>query len=194
LGVISEMNNLKGYFWQGEKIKLRPTQYSDWEVWKEDSTDSEGIQLMEWGIQLPVNDVDVKEMSEKYDNFRDGFRKMFAIETIKDQQLAGIVNLNSIDHKNGTFSFGIGINRGFRDNGYATEAVRIILKYGFYELRLQKCNSSCIDINEASIRFHKKLGFKEEGDRRRVIFMNGRHYDNKLFGITREEFEEKNIF
>jgi hypothetical protein len=30
----------------------------------------------------------------------------------------------------------------------------------------------------------------EEGKRRRQIFFNGRYYDEILFGLTREEFDE----
>ncbi|MFD0716830.1 GNAT family N-acetyltransferase [Paenibacillus sp. GCM10027626] len=178
------------YFWQGTKIRLRATQRSDWEQWKLESTDSEAIRLMEWGIELPKNDIDVAETSDRFDNFKDNFRKMFAIETLSNNQLVGFINLNSLDHKNGVFSFGLGVNRGYRNNGYATEATRIIMRYGFYELRMQKCNSSCVEINEASLKFHRNLGFIEEGRRRRIIYMDGKFYDNILLGVTREEFDE----
>jgi RimJ/RimL family protein N-acetyltransferase len=60
----------------------------------------------------------------------------------------------------------------------------------FNEMRFQKCNSGCIDINETSIALHKALGFREEGRQRRSIYTNGRYYDNVLFGLTREEFDE----
>ncbi|MBP1904480.1 RimJ/RimL family protein N-acetyltransferase [Paenibacillus turicensis] len=115
---------------------------------------------------------------------------MFAIETLVNNQLVGFINLNSIDHKNGVFSFGLGVNKEHRNNGYATEATRIVMRYGFYELRMQKCNSSCVEINDASLKFHKNLGFIEEGRRRKIIYMNGKYYDNILLGITREEFDE----
>ena len=178
------------YFWQGTKIRLRATQRSDWEQWKLESTDSEAIRLMESGIELPKNDIDVAETSDMFDNFKDNFRKMFAIETVSNNQFVGFINLNSLDHKNGVFSFGLGVNRGYRNNGYATEATRIIMRYGFYELRMQKCNSSCVEINEASLKFHRNLGFIEEGRRRRIIYMDGKLYDNILLGVTREEFDE----
>lgn len=64
------------------KIRLRATQRSDWEQWKLESTDSETIRQMEWGIELPKNDIDVAEISDKYDNFKDNYRKMFAIERL----------------------------------------------------------------------------------------------------------------
>ena len=51
------------------------------------------------------------------------------------------------------------------------------------------CNSACLHTNEASIRLHKKLGFLEEGRRRRQVFFNGEYHDEILFGMTREEFD-----
>jgi RimJ/RimL family protein N-acetyltransferase len=43
--------------------------------------------------------------------------------------------------------------------------------------------------NEASIRLHHALGFKDEGRRRDTIFYNGRYNDELLFGLTRDEFD-----
>lgn len=71
----------------------------------------------------------------------------------------------------------------------AEDAVRILLRYGFWERRYQKCNSACVDTNEASIRLHEKLGFSEEGRRRRHWFLDGEYRDDVLFGLTREEFD-----
>jgi len=64
-----------------------------------------------------------------------------------------------------------------------------LLRYGFWEQRFQKCNSACADSNDASIRLHQKLGFVEEGRRRRQLFFNGRYHDDILFGMTRQEFD-----
>lgn len=43
--------------------------------------------------------------------------------------------------------------------------------------------------NPASIRLHQKLGFVEEGRRRRQWFYNGEFHDEILWGMTREEYE-----
>ena len=113
----------------------------------------------------------------------------FSIETLVGE-LVGNTLIHSKDHKNGTFSFGIKIFRPYRKKGYAEEAIRIILRYAFYELRYQKANSGCLEINQASIGLHQKVGFIEEGKRRRNIYTNGQYYTSILFGLTREEFEE----
>ena len=43
--------------------------------------------------------------------------------------------------------------------------------------------------NERSPRFHEKLGCTYEGRLRRMVFTNGRHYDEIYFGMTAEEFD-----
>jgi RimJ/RimL family protein N-acetyltransferase len=97
--------------------------------------------------------------------------------------------LHGRDEKNGKFSFGISVAREYRRNGYSEEAVRILLRYGFHERRYHKCDSACAVGNEASIRLHTKLGFIEEGRRRRQWYYNGEYHDDVLFGLTREEFD-----
>jgi len=112
----------------------------------------------------------------------------FAIETLDGDYLGGLF-LHSRDEKNGKFSFGVVVDSSYRRHGYAEDAVRILLRYGFWERRYQKCDSSCAHTNDASIRLHRKLGFQEEGRRRRQWFYNGEYYDELLFGLTREEFD-----
>ena len=113
---------------------------------------------------------------------------LFAIENQPGEHVGGI-SFHSRHRKNGTFGFGVNVQREHRRKGYAENAVRILLKYAFLERRYQKCNSACVAINEASIQLHRKLGFVEEGRRRRHMFFNGQYHDDVLFGMTREEFE-----
>lgn len=178
------------YFWQGEKIRLRGIHISDWEEWLDDFEDSNAIRLLNWGIELPKSPEVAKAVFSEWADFKNtSNRIMFSIETF-DGNLVGGINIHSKDEKNGTFSFGIRINRNHRNKGYGSEALRILLRYGFYELRFQKCNSGCVDINEGSIKLHKSVGFIEEGRQRRTIYMNGQYHDHILFGLTREEFDE----
>jgi len=75
-----------------------------------------------------------------------------------------------------------------RRQGYASEAIRIVLRYYFFERRYQKANVSIFEFNEGSVVLHQKLGFQPEGRLRRTVFSNGRFWDELLFGITIEEF------
>jgi RimJ/RimL family protein N-acetyltransferase len=95
-----------------------------------------------------------------------------------------------MDRKNGTCSFGIRGAPQFQGKGYGTEALRILLRDTFRELRFQKVNSGCGDGNTGSIRLHKAVGFVEESLRRRCIYTNGNYYDHLLSGLTREEYDQ----
>jgi RimJ/RimL family protein N-acetyltransferase len=178
------------YFWQGEKTRLRPWQLEDAELRFVTSLDSPTLALHEDGIILPSSVELQKERLEKIAGFKDESMLRFAMDTLEGVTV-GWVSLHSRDPKNGTFGFGIAVYRDYRGHGYAVDAVRILLKYGFWEQRYQKCNSVCLHTNEASIRMHEKLGFIEEGRIRRNCFYNGQYHDDVLFGMTREEFDER---
>ncbi len=179
------------YFWQGEKVRLRPLRIEDAEQRFIDSLDSPSRQVLQYRIELPTS-VELERSSlEKYAGCKDADGViLFAIENVEGLSVGGI-SLHSRDEKNGLFGFGIVISLDHRRKGYAEEAARILLKYGFWERRYQKCNSACVHTNDESIALHKKLGFIEEGRRRRGLFLNGKYYDDILFGMTREEFDAK---
>jgi RimJ/RimL family protein N-acetyltransferase len=126
---------------------------------------------------------------EKTAGFQDESMLRFAMENL-DGVTVGWITMHSRDQKNGTFGFGVAVYRDYRGHGYAVDAARIVLKYGFWEQRYQKCNSMCLHTNQASIRLHEKLGFITEGRIRRTCFHNGTYLDDVLFGMTGEEFDE----
>ncbi len=177
------------YFWQGKLVRLRGLGEEDAELAFNDRLDSTARQLLQGGIELPTSIEHMREAITKYSDCRDVDGLVLFSIIDPSSQRAGVLSLHSRDLKNGTFSFGVSISRPYRGKGYAEDAVRLLLKYCFWEQRYQKCNSACLKNNPASIRMHEKLGFIPEGCRRRACFMNGQYYDEILFGLTREEFD-----
>lgn len=179
------------YFWQGEKARLRPLRAEDAEQHFINGLDSPARQVLQLGIELPTSVELLKGSLEKYFGCKDaGGIILFVIESLEGKNVGGL-SLHSRDEKNGTFSFGVVISRAYWGQGYATDAVRLLLRYGFWERRYQKCDSACVHTNAGSIKLHRKLGFVEEGRRRRQTFFNGEYYDTILFGLTREEFDSE---
>jgi RimJ/RimL family protein N-acetyltransferase len=177
------------YFWQNEKTRLRPWRLEDAEMRYNATFDSPMYAMAEDGIMLPSSLERQKEWLEKAVGFKDTGALQFAVDTL-DGVTVGWVNLHSLDQKNGKFGFGVMVYHGYRGNGYAFDAVRTVLKYGFWEQRYQKCNSTCLHTNTASVRLHQKLDFMQEGRIRRVCFTGGIYLDDLHFGMTREEFDE----
>ena len=169
------------YFWQGEKVRLRPLRIEDAEQSFVSSLDSPSRQFLQLGVELPTSVELQRTTLDKYVGCKDVDGVIvFAIENLAGDHVGGI-SLHSRDEKNGLFSFGIVIDRRHRGQGYAEDAVRILLRYGFWERRYQKCNSACSHTNKASIRLHKKPGFLEEGRQRRQVFFKGEYHDDVLF-------------
>lgn len=87
---------------------------------------------------------------ESFIDFKTGTgRIMFTIENLNGENVGG-VNLNSIDERNGTFSIGMQIDRDHRGKGYGTAAMRIVLRYAFFERRLNKYYGHVLEGNIAS--------------------------------------------
>jgi RimJ/RimL family protein N-acetyltransferase len=181
--------DIASYFWQGKLVRLSGMGEEDVQPAFDAQFDSPARQLLQGGIELPGSIEQMRETIAKRGDCRDvDGMILFSILDAADQRVGGL-SFHSRDMKNGVFSFGVSIAMPHRGKGYAEDAVRLLLKYCFWEQRYQKCNSACLHTNQASIRLHEKLGFIQEGCRRRACFMNGQYYDEILFGITREEFD-----
>lgn len=179
-----------GSFWRGGRIRLRALSKADAIHWLAFDDDSEAIRTLNLGISLPRSADQAAEWVERFADFRNADEAMiFTIET-HDGDYVGSLNL-SVDRRHGTFSTGTRLSLEHRGQGYALEAKRIVLRYAFDELRLQKYNLRCLETNAAVIRHTALLGCQLEGRIRRNVFTDGRFYDELLFGLTREEFEAK---
>ena len=157
------------------------------------SLDSGARQVFNLGMELPTTVELQKAYLEKVSGCQQVNNMIvFAIENFENE-LAGVLTMNSIDERHGKFSFGILVDRQFRQRGYAEDAVRIVMNYGFRERRFQKCDSACAGDNIASIRLHQTLGFIEEGRRRRQWFYDGQFHDDILWGMTLEEYNVNSV-
>lgn len=118
----------------------------------------------------------------------DKSRLVLAIEDEEGNHI-GNIGLHDIDLRNGTTTIGIVIGeKDMWGKGYGPEAMRLLLRYAFGDLRLYRVGSFVFDENLPSIRCHEKCNFVREGVRRGVLFRCGKHHDAILFGILRDEF------
>ncbi|WP_242698538.1 GNAT family N-acetyltransferase [Bacillus sp. SD088] len=179
------------YFWQDGEVRLRAIQPEDWEAHYINRFDTPGRRLLECAVELPPTIAEAQKFTEGNLDFSStNGRIMFTIENLKGDNVGGI-NLNSIDERNGTFSIGIVIDKDNRGKGYGTRAMKILLRYAFLERRLNKFNDAVLEGNEGSTKMMRKLGCVQEGVRRKVIYTNGQYLDMILFGLTKDEFINK---
>lgn len=116
----------------------------------------------------------------------------FAIVTLDGDKMIGTVSLEKIEMQNQKAILGIFIGEAdSRNNGYGTEAIKLILEYGFHYLNLQNIQLSVYECNERARACYQKCGFKEMGRRRKANFINGKFYDTIYMDILREEFDQE---
>jgi [ribosomal protein S5]-alanine N-acetyltransferase len=109
------------------------------------------------------------------------------IRTRAGGTLVGGVGLNMEEqHQRAELGYWIGVP--FWGHGYATEASRAMMRYGFGDLRLNRIFAQHFGNNPASGRVLTKLGMKYEGCQRQHICKWGEFLDLELFGISRQEW------
>jgi ribosomal-protein-alanine N-acetyltransferase len=120
------------------------------------------------------------------DIFKQGKGVYFAIELRENQRLCGAISLR-IDIGNINAELGYWIGTPYWGNGYATEAAKAILRYGFEELNLNRIYASHFATNPASGRVLQKVGMRYEGCSRQHIFKWGKFEDLEMYGILKGE-------
>jgi RimJ/RimL family protein N-acetyltransferase len=176
-----------GSIWQGERVRLRAIEPSDWEVffaWNQDDEQARGVSK----IPFPQSAEAVRQWAQQEATRKpegDAFR--FVIEN-EAGEVVGDLTTHNCDARVGSFSYGITIRREHRRCGYAFEAISLVLRYYFQELRYQKATVTVYSFNEASAHLHESLGFQLEGRIRRTVFTDGEHFDELVYGLTAEEF------
>ena len=106
--------------------------------------------------------------------------------------LIGHISLHDIDHMHRHAFMGVVIGEDeHRGRGYGTEAVRLILDYGFNTLNLHNIMLSVHADNPAGIACYKKAGFREAGQRREWAYKNGEYIDVIYMDILAREFQKE---
>jgi RimJ/RimL family protein N-acetyltransferase len=73
--------------------------------------------------------------------------------------------------------------------GYATEAAREMLRFGFGELELHRIEATCDVLNAASARVLEKIGMQREGLLREHMWLRDRWRSSYLYSILADEWE-----
>ena len=174
--------------WRGKLVRLRAVEPGDWEThaaWNQDSVMSRQLDH----VWFPTSSARARAWAEEAarrtaedDTFD------FEIEALSDGALVGAIGTHHCDRRVGSFSYGVATRAEWQRRGYASEAMLLVARYYFQELRYQKMNGWVYSFNTASLEMHDKLGFVREGTLRRMVYTGGRRHDIVAFGLTAEEF------
>jgi RimJ/RimL family protein N-acetyltransferase len=108
---------------------------------------------------------------------------------LNDRTVIGDVALQDIDWYHKSCSVGIGIQKlHYHGKGYGTQAIALILKYGFCFLGLERITANTLECNVGAQKALERCGFRLEGRLRKEEYVNGKKMDKLCYGILKEEY------
>jgi RimJ/RimL family protein N-acetyltransferase len=112
----------------------------------------------------------------------------FALRLAPTRQLIGCVGLRDIElqHRQAELGFWIGVEWWGR--GYAREAARVALRFGFETLDLNRICAHHMTRNPASGRVLQAIGMQREGVLRQRVQKWGVYEDVVLYAVLRDEW------
>ena len=115
---------------------------------------------------------------------------MLAIVLKENNKVIGGTSIENINAKDGTAGGGIWINEKYQKNGYGIEAFCTRAKYCFEKLNLRRLENGYFTGNEKSKNMQHKLGYKDEGIRRKkyLCLATKEYVDEHVTGLLKEDF------
>lgn len=112
----------------------------------------------------------------------------FCVARRDDDTLLGHVTLFGADAKNRAATLAIVLGPEHLGQGHGTEAVRLMVRYGFREMGLHRIGLQTYAFNNRALAAYEKVGFHEEGRRREVVFHDGAFHDEVQMGLLESEW------
>ena len=170
----------------GKKCYLSPIDVNDAEIftaWLNDMELLGNLQLYGAAISLDNEKEFLKNLSKDHN---------YSIIDTKSDKLIGNCGFLEIDYINQAAEIGIFIgNKTYLNKGYGTEALSLLLDYGFKALNFHNIMLRVYEFNKAAIKCYEKIGFKHIGKRREALHRNSKKHNIIFMDILPNEFYEK---
>lgn len=137
--------------------------------------------------QKPLTSLEqVKQIIQNFsNNFKEKHGIKWGISVQGQEEIIGTIGFQdwSVEHKKADISYALFPNSW--GQGYAKEAVRKVISYGFQEMNLVRIGAIVFTENEASNKLLEALGFEKEGVLRNFMHQNNMPYDTNIYSFIR---------
>jgi ribosomal-protein-alanine N-acetyltransferase len=181
----------------GRRVLLRPLVVEDFSTWQE-VRGRNADWLLKWE---PIRTPGAPDPVQSRDSFavRCGARQRerqlgtgFGYGIFVEGHFAGEINLSIVQRGPFQSSYvGYWIDEAQAGQGYMPEALVLLCKAAFEDLRLHRVQISIIPRNTASRRVVEKLGIRDEGVAQRYLEINGVWEDHIRYAMTVEEWHQR---
>jgi RimJ/RimL family protein N-acetyltransferase len=171
-----------------DRLILREFIPEDWRAVRAYQSDPRYLRFYEWEER---GEADVRAFVAMFIDYRrETPRQKFqlAITLPESGELIGNCGIRVRDPAAREADIGYELDPRFWGRGYATEAARAMLAYGFGPLGLHRITADCLAENTASAHVLEKIGMRCEGHLREHVWMKGRWWDTLLYAILADEW------
>lgn len=134
-------------------------------------------------IPTTARPLNAPQLEKMLDDWNDG-NESFVFAVRHEDKLVGLINLDGLDWANSHAEIGIALTENqTRGQGYAGEALALLIDFAFRELGLHRIWARIIDGNEPSLKLFARLGFQPEGRMREHVRRFGQYRDMLIYGL-----------
>lgn len=176
-----------------ERLILRKFKISDDEAMLKYWIADKKIQSL-YSEPVYTTKAEVDELLEKYINsYQKNDYYRWAIIEKNSGECIGQIAYFLVDSKNNFAEIEYCIGSDFQCKGYATEATKAVIQYGFDKINLHKVQICTKTINKPSKRVIEKCGFTYEGTLRDYFYMDGEYVGRLYFSMLKSELNQNKI-
>ncbi|WP_440115550.1 GNAT family N-acetyltransferase [Paenibacillus sp. QZ-Y1] len=174
-----------------ERLIIRDILETDWESIHIYTSMTEVTQHTAWG---PNTEEDTQTYVESVLNTqqiqpREGFELAICLKN--EGTLIGGVGLHVMEQTNA--EIGYVLHPAYQGKGYAAEAARAMLGFGFNTLGVHRIYAKCRPNNKASEKVMQKIGMQREGLLREHWYYKGKFHDSYLYSMLAKEYVIANV-
>ncbi len=115
----------------------------------------------------------------------------FLICENETEAIMGMINMSQIFLKGFQNAYlGYYLFAEFSGKGFMTDAIELIMKFAFQDLKLHRLEANIQPQNSSSINLVKRCGFTKEGFSRKYLKIGGQWRDHEHWAIIKEDWVE----
>ncbi|MCA0170909.1 GNAT family N-acetyltransferase [Bacillus sp. RAR_GA_16] len=178
----------KDFALSNERLVLREVTNSDWKGVHKYASKSIVCQDQPWG---PNSEEESKAFVKQIigDTTKET-RTRFAFAIDYNEEMIGLGELNIRDVTNKVGELSYIVNPDYWAQGIATDVAKILIRFGFTDLKLHRIYATCDPRNIGSTKVLLKVGMMKEGTIRESLLLRDGWRDSSLFSILEDEWPE----
>jgi RimJ/RimL family protein N-acetyltransferase len=172
----------------GEHVRLRAANEDDLKNMARWYTDPAITVLQSGTYQITSEAETLEQMKKWFSNADATGGANFVIEVRETGAMIGGVNMFGGALPMRTATVAIQVDGDQAGKGFGSEALGLMVGFGFRELGLNRIQLEVFAYNARAIRAYEKAGFVHEGRRRQAAFHDGRFHDSLTMAILAEDW------